>query len=413
MALELPDTPAWWEHDAHLLRFVCDFIGGELSVLRRSHIDPPIPWSGPLHIGRDLGVDSLELLALATSFSEILHLHRSGIEDNLLARQHIQDWVEIARQSLRQFSSALTFRTSGSAGNPKACIHSTSSLWQEVSELALLLPSRRRILSAVPSHHIYGFLFTVLLPQAPGMGNLEVLDLRGNSPARLSRELRDGDLVVGHPEFWGAFLRLQPAIASGVIGVSSSAPCPDELANGLQLAGLEKLIQVYGSSETGGVGWRASAASPYRRFPYWRRVDGDAGVLERMLPDGEWARYPMQDELEWISEDTFRPGGRIDQAVQVGGINVFPAHVATVLRAHPAVLEASVRLMRPDEGSRLKAFVVPTEAISDFDTLQRQLVAWVCERLDSPARPMVFSFGWQLPRRANGKLTDWIIDAAS
>ena len=413
MAHELPVAPAWWEHDAHVLRFVCDLIDSELSMLRRSRIAPPLPWAGTLHIGRDLGTDSLELLGLATAFSEMLHLHRSGIEDYLLARLEIQDWAAIAQQSLRHFSSELTFRTSGSAGSPKSCTHHMATLWQEVSELAPLLAGRRRILSAVPSHHIYGFLFTVLLPQSPGLGNLEVLDLRGSSPARLAHELRDGDLVVAHPEFWSAALRLQPRIAPGVIGVTSSAPCPDELAQGLQAAGLDKLLQVYGSSETGGVGWRASAASPYLRFPYWRRVDADAGVLERTLPGGECSRYAIQDELEWIDEYTFRPIGRIDQAVQVGGINVFPAQVAAVLRENPDVLDASVRLMRADEGSRLKAFVVPRTVHIDRDKLQTQLVAWTRERLDSPERPLAFSFGSQLPRQTNGKLADWIIETAS
>ena len=410
MALELPVAPAWWEHDAYLLRFVCDLIDGELSMLRRSRVDPRLPWTGALHIGRDLGADSLEVLALATAFSEMLHLHRSGIEDYLLARLEIQDWAAIARQSLRQFSSEMTFRTSGSAGSPKRCTHPTASLWQEVSELAALLPGRRRILSAVPSHHIYGFLFTVLLPQAPALGGLEVLDLRGSSLARLADELRAGDLVVAHPEFWRAALRLQPTLAPGVIGVTSSAPCPDELAQGLQAAGLDKLLQVYGSSETGGVGWRESAASPYLRFPYWQRVAGDAALLERTLPDGACARYPLQDALEWIDADTFRPAGRIDQAVQVGGINVFPAQVAAVLRENPAVLDASVRLMRGDEGSRLKAFIVPRAAHADRGQLQAQLASWTRERLDSPQRPMAFSFGSQVPRQANGKLADWIID---
>ena len=412
MAIELPVVPAWWEHDAYLLRFVCDLVAGELSMMRRRSVEPQLPWTRTLHIGRDLDADSLEVLALATAFSEILHLHRSGIEDYLLARLEIQDWAAIAQKSLRQFSSELTFRTSGSAGSPKRCTHHASSLWQEVAVLAALLPERRRILSVVPSHHIYGFLFTVLLPQTPGMQGLEVLDLRGSSPARLANELRSGDLVVAHPEFWRAALVLQPRIVPGVIGVTSSAPCPDELAQALQAAGLNKLFQVYGSSETAGVGWRDSATSSFQAFPYWRRVTDDAAILERTLPDGACVRYEIQDELEWIDADTFRPAGRIDQAVQVGGINVFPAQVAAALRENPAVLDASVRLMRPDEGNRLKAFIVPRAAHADRKQLQAQLAMWSRERFDSPQQPMAFSFGSQLPRQANGKLADWIIDIA-
>jgi hypothetical protein len=35
----------------------------------------------------------------------------------------------------------------------------------------------------------------------------------------------------------------------------------------------------------------------------------------------------------------------------------------------------------------------------------------VRERLLAPERPAAFSFGEALPRKANGKLADWIIDA--
>lgn len=84
MALELPVASPWWEHDAHLLRFLCDFIDGELSVLRRCRVDTRLPWNGALLIGRDFGADSLEVRALATAFSEMLHLHRSGIDARMI-----------------------------------------------------------------------------------------------------------------------------------------------------------------------------------------------------------------------------------------------------------------------------------------------------------------------------------------
>jgi len=97
--------------------------------------------------------------------------------------------------------------------------------------------------------------------------------------------------------------------------------------------------------------------------------------------------------------------------VQVGGTNVFPAYVGEVLAMHPAVAECHVRLMRPDEGTRLKAFVVPRADAGDAAALRQALSAWIAERLTPPERPAVFSFGPALPRQLNGKLADWIIDA--
>jgi acyl-coenzyme A synthetase/AMP-(fatty) acid ligase len=102
--------------------------------------------------------------------------------------------------------------------------------------------------------------------------------------------------------------------------------------------------------------------------------------------------------------------GRRDDAVQVGGMNVFPARVAHVLMLHPHVREAAVRLMRPDEGQRLKAFVVAQPG-TDVDALRAALPAWAAERLATPERPAAWTFGPRLPRQASGKCADWIIDA--
>jgi long-chain acyl-CoA synthetase len=403
--------PAWYEENRVLLRVVADLAAQELSLGRPGRERRPLPWTADLDLARDLGADSLDMLGLATALAEMLHLHRSGREERLLAQATLGDWLAACRDSLRHFSGEITFRTSGSSGSPKRCTHSIAALWQEVGELAGLLPGRRRIVSAVPAHHIYGFLFTVLLPHALGIDSADVIDVRDRSPAGLATQLRPGDLVIGHPEFWRALAHLAPQLAPGITGVTSTSPCPDEVADALRAAGLDTLLQVYGSSETGGVGWRDAAHADYRLFSYWTRV-GDEAQLERLLGDGRRLRYPLQDKLAWSAPDLFRPSGRIDHAVQVGGTNVFPAYVADVLAMHSGVREVAVRLMRSDEGNRLKAFIVPQEGDRvDLDRMRAALTDWVRERLTVPERPTVFSFGGQLPRKADGKPTDWIIDA--
>lgn len=402
--------PAWWRHDPSLVRVVTDLLAGELALARPGRPPAAPPWPGTWHFTDDLGADSLDLLAMGTALAEALHLRSAEVDARLLARPVLDDWVAAARAGLEADGGgqALTFRTSGSAGTPKRCTHALATLWQETLVLAGLLPGRKRVLSAVPAHHIYGFLFTVLLPRALGID--EVVDLRVASPPACLGMLRPGDLVVAHPGWWEALARLQSGFAPDIAGVSSTAPCPDAVADALGAAGL-RLVQVYGSSETAGVGWRDAGAAPFSLFPYWRGVDG-VPELVRRLPDGGEARLSLQDTLEWIDGRHFRPAGRIDQAVQVGGTNVFPGYVAEVLRMHPAVADAAVRLMRADEGRRLKAFIVPHAGHGDDPAaLGEALAAWVGERLATAERPAAWTFGERLPRQASGKPADWIIDA--
>lgn len=214
---------------------------------------------------------------------------------------------------------------------------------------------------------------------------------------------------MAHPDFWSAVAALAPDFPEDVVGVSSGAPCPDDTARSLAAGGL-RLLQVYGSSETAGVGAREEAGAPYLLLPYWHR-GGQEGTIEREV-GGEWRHYPLQDRLDWIDGERFVPRGRVDQGVQVGGNNVFPAYVAEVLAMHPDVRECAVRLMRPDEGKRLKAFVVAAGS-AEAGVLREELDAWMAARVSPPERPAAYSFGPSLPRQPGGKPADWVIEAWS
>lgn len=403
-ALHATAAPAWHTRPGALARVVTDLIADEVAHLRPAGKPlPERPWPMDLALNEQgLGLDSLERLSVASALNEALHLHESGVEDLLLARQRFGDWLDVAADGLAGFDARLTFHTSGSSGNAKPCTHALASLQQEVNHLAVLLAGARRVLTAVPAHHIYGFLFTVLLPAR--LGPIDVIDVRRQTPQALAQGLRPGDLLVSHPAHWALVARHAGRLPPGVHGVTSTAPCPDAVAQGLQAIGLASLTQVYGSSETAGIGTRRCATSPYQLMPFWSC--GADGQLLRTMPDGSVVVQAIQDRLEWTADRDFKVCGRLDEAVQVGGTNVFPAQVRQVLLAHPQVADAAVRLMAPEEGARLKAFIVPAPG-TDAQALCADLWCWTEARLAAPARPKAFTAGDSLPRNAMGKLVDW------
>ena len=405
MATPLPPV-GWWCMPGVLERFVADLIADEVAHLRPGGgVLPAPPWSSELLLDEDgLGLDSLERMSVASALNEALHLHESGVEDLLLVRRRFGDWVDLARTGLDHVSQRLTFRTSGSSGTPKPCLHDLASLEQEVDFLSELLAGGRRVLSAVPAHHIYGFLFTVLLPRRWEGGWAQ--DVRRMTPQALAGLLAPGDLLISHPAHWALLARHGGQLPPGVVGVSSTAPCPAGLVERLNDCGLQRLVQVYGSSETAGIGWRDTPAGPFRLMPHWSRLGGDDHVLQRLQSQGVHRSQPLQDQLDWFDTVNFTVSGRRDQAVQVGGTNVFPGHVRQVLMAHPQVQEAAVRRMSADEGERLKAFVVP-RAGADRQLLPDELARWVAQRLTTPERPKAFTLGERLPVNALGKAADW------
>lgn len=400
----------WWAQRPALMRFVADLLAGELAALRHDPTIRPGAWQESLSLQHDLGLDSLEFLHVAGTLAAALRMHHSGIEDYLLARRTLGEWVDIAAAALQHRDDEIMFSTSGSSGQPKRCLHGLDTLEQEAAALASLFQGRRRMLVAVPGHHIYGFLFSQLLPRHLGLAPEQVVCIRAHLPAQLAQLAEAGDLVVGHPLFWEAASAAHQPIAPDVVGVTSTAPCPDAVADAALRAGLAALVQVYGSSETGGLGWRRSHGEDYTLFPYLaRRADGERGVL-RMRPDGAQEILQAQDLLAWSGERSFAVGARCDGAVQVGGINVFPARVREVLLAHPGVMEAAVRPMRPDEGVRLKAFIVPRpEHAGEPAAFLQDLRSWIDTRLTTPERPKALTVGNALPRTAMGKTADWSI----
>ena len=348
-----------------------------------------------------VGANSLGLLNLAASVSTFFRLHESGLEDELLRRRSVGDWTQAVMRAWAHGSHNLTFTTSGTSGTPAHCTHRWASITQELDAQAALFADRQRIVGLVGPRHIYGFLFCALLPRWLGV---PFVDGRGAAPAGLARASRPGDLLVGFPMRWEL---AAPCCRwpDDVTGVTSTGPIAAATIAALRQRGLARMVEVYGSSETGGVAWRENPADPLRPYPHWS-LDCDCTLL-RADPEvpGLTHRVESPDTLR-ARAGGFDVTGRRDGAVQVGGSKVSCAHVASVLGAHPDIRSCAVRLMGAHEGSRLKAFVVVQDGIIE-ETLRTALRQWMQARLSTAEMPANVVFGDALPRNATGKLADW------
>jgi 4-coumarate--CoA ligase (photoactive yellow protein activation family) len=394
-----------------LRRVVADLLDDALRAARHS-IAPPaaltLPPDATLGDG-GFGADSLEIASLAASVEEMFLLHEANIEDSLLTAPTLSHWAALAAAALRGEHRQISFRTSGSQGPAKSCTHRLAELEREARFLAGLLPGLRRVVAQVPAHHIYGFIWTVLLPAS---ASVECVDARLWTPGQLQSRLGAGDLLVTFPEQW-ALLARHLTWPAGVTGVCSTGPCPPELIRTLRHGGLARMLEVYGCTELGGVGWREAPDGPYQLFDHLQR-GGSGGAdlehcLEHRLEHSRATGAPLPalpDHVEWLGERCFRLAGRRDQAVQVGGVNVYPERVQRALAGHPYVLECAVRLMRPDQGTRLKAYVVLRPDL-DSALAATELPRWLQDRLSSVEQPRAWRFGSALPVDVQGKPCDW------
>jgi long-chain acyl-CoA synthetase len=376
------------------------FGGGDLP---RS---PARPFAEELNIagnGTDsLGCDSLEAIGLAAAANEMFHPSPANLDIGMLAARTFGEWVDIIESGWRAGVAHVTFRTSGSTGTPKRCTHGFSHLQTETGYLAGIFTGRRRIVALAPSHHLFGFLSTAMLADRLGLGVVST----GATDLPLEQlELRSGDLVVAVPEQWQFLNRTVQEWPKDVEGVVSAAPCPPDLIRSLTEAGLQGMTEIYGSTETSGVGTRRWPADNYRLMPHWRfATAGDS--LEGGLIHDSGMRVQLMDRVDLRPDGGFLLAGRLDGSVQVGGTNVYPARIAALLAARPGVADAAVRFMRPDEGMRLKAFIVPDSELS-HDILRRELELWIETHLTAMERPRSLSIGPAMPAGSLGPTFDW------
>ncbi|WP_207261024.1 AMP-binding protein [Desulfovibrio sp. Huiquan2017] len=315
----------------------------------------------------------------------------------------LEAWAESVYQQWLAAGDRMTFFTSGSTNEPKPATHDFGEHVQEVENLALLFQDRKRIVCFVPRHHIYGFLFSILLPRVMGLEVRWVVPLP--TPG-LARSLRDGDLMVAFPLLWGKLAEMGVHFHADVHGVTSTGPCPAKTIEMVKANGLPLMYEIYGSSETGGVGYRTDHLGCYTLLDHWTRTDDDA-VLARKTEGGGATECLLQDLLDWYGPATFTPRRRKDCAVQVAGVNVYPARVREVLLDHPLVEKCAVRLMRSDEGTRLKAFIVPYGSGQDIGVLKLELQKWSKAHLSRYERPASWTFGKHIPVNGLGKERDW------
>ena len=256
------------------------------------------------------------------------------------------------------------------------------------------------MVSLVPASHLYGFTFGVLLPHAL---QVPVVTLPAIPTQSWHTLLQPGDLLVGFPLFWNYWLRCGILFPAGVHVLSSTARCPDETICGLLEAGAAGFTEIYGSSETGAVAYRRQAGKPFEILPFWDISRKEKEPLLKRSGTSAWQALP--DYVLMQGERFVFPLSRRDACVNVAGINVYPKHVEEVLSSHPAVKACRVRMMRPDEGERLKAFIVLNEGYGPEQIGNiRQFLA---QHLTVHERPRTFTFGEMVPVSGLGKETDW------
>ena len=310
----------------------------------------------------------------------------------------------------------LALYTSGSTGTPKRIDKTLAQLDRELENLQALwggVLADCAVLATVPHHHIYGLLFRLLWPLAAGRPADEAtsgdaVELRAaarrhgkhvliSTPAQLDRF--PGLLALGE---WQ-----RPEII-----FSSGGPLSAPTAALYRAAFGAAPIEVFGSTETGGVAWRrrdgGATEDVWQTFPGIEvGTDADGALLldSAYLPTRSWR---MDDGAALLGNGRFVLLGRLDRVVKIEGKRLSLPELEQRLQAHPWVAQAAaVPLPAP---KRLGVVVVPTPtgagaleqhgARAMGETLRKHLAP----NFDATLLPKRFRFVKELPISERGKV---------
>jgi acyl-coenzyme A synthetase/AMP-(fatty) acid ligase len=272
----------------------------------------------------------------------------------------------------------LVLYSSGSTGAPQPIAKKLCQMAAEVAHLekqfgALL--GAADIITTVSHQHIYGLLFNILWPlaagrriQASGLSWFEELSatlaereaVLISSPAHLRR-------IPENPGWARAAQRLRAVFSSG-------GPLAFDVAQECKRIIGRVPIEVYGSSETGGIAWRQQASS---ENPAWTALPGvewrleaegaqdaqDAeeevlAVRSEHLPSKDWLR--TADRAQAAGDGKFFLGGRVDQIAKIEGKRISLSAIEKLLTASPLV-DLARAVAVEGRRQRVAAYVVPSE----------------------------------------------------
>ena len=248
-------------------------------------------------------------------------------------------------------TTTIDLYTSGSTGAYKRVRKTLAQLEAEIVVLESMWGDTlgtAAILATVPHQHIYGLLFRLLWPLASGRVFdavtcvlPDVLEERlaffGNSalissPAQLTRLPDLLSLASIKPKLVAVF--------------SSGGPLPANAALALSDWLGWAPIEIFGSTETGGVAWRqqgGAGSDLWAPFPSHLVGRSESGALilnSPFLPDER--AWEMDDGIELMADGRFRLLGRLDRVVKIEEKRLSLPEMEARLVAHNWVEAAAV-----------------------------------------------------------------------
>ncbi|WP_372881588.1 AMP-binding protein [Psychromonas sp.] len=309
---------------------------------------------------------------------------------------------------------SITLFTSGSSGLPKPIVKRLTLLDNEIQQLeknwgALL--TNKKIVSTVSHQHIYGLLFRLLWPLCAGRSFARTNLIY---PEQVVANAQSNLVLISSPAL---LKRIEDVTGfDGYAAVFSSGGSLAYSAVRQSSASLKQLpIEVFGSTETGGIGYRQQT----REGCVWTFFEGivadtdahDCLTLKSPWIGDDW--YQTADQCQLLGQHNgqkkFIVKGRADKIVKIEEKRISLIEVEQHLTELPWIYESAVILLETEQRSALGGVLALTEeGINEINRLgkgkfwillRQQLRLWI----EPVAIPRYFRVINEIPVNTQGK----------
>jgi uncharacterized 2Fe-2S/4Fe-4S cluster protein (DUF4445 family)/acyl-coenzyme A synthetase/AMP-(fatty) acid ligase len=296
--------------------------------------------------------------------------------------------------------------TGGSTGYPQLWTKTPANLLGEVEYLLSRfdIGSGDRILATVPALHIYGLLYSLLLPLAAAA---RVAAATPSFPAEIKKQMAEmaPTIFVSLPVHYRALKDNPPDKGALRLAFSSDGPLPEEDGRAFSAATGVDLVEVYGTTATGGIATRCRAKGESGLIPcdcIEHRITGEeldvrSSFLSRELPVRSSGWFTAADRVQ-REGGGFVVVGRRDNIVGVGGHRVDLEKIRQAMAAMDGIDEALVLANAPDTGRDREIVALAVGSLGDPET--KAALEAILEPHERPRRILRVD---RIPMAANGK----------
>jgi acyl-coenzyme A synthetase/AMP-(fatty) acid ligase len=296
--------------------------------------------------------------------------------------------------------------TSGSTGVPLPYHKTFGSLIQcvrvEAERLGLSRDQPWTIVATVPAQHMYGFESSVLLPMANGFALCAERPFYPADIVAVLEAVPRPRLLVSTPVHLRALLASGVTLPAADLLLSATAPLPQQLAHEAEQRFGTRLLEIYGSTETGQIAARHPTRSA--EWLLWPQVRVSVNGEESWAEGGHIAaRTRLYDVLELTGPDRFLLHGRVADLVNIAGKRSSLAYLNHQLNSIPGVLDGAFFHLEEAPTSQIGVERVGACVVAPgLDA--RQVLEALRQRIDPVFLPRPLLLVARLPRNSTGKL---------